>query len=84
MVDHVRLPIKDFGGAKWAELGALGTHEICGEQCHLADSKFSFIGGHRVRLFKFKKNVHWKLPTGVELDISGVTPADPARRRQAR
>jgi hypothetical protein len=53
----------------------------------MVENKYSFAGGHRVRLYRFKDNVHWRIPAGVELDISRVDPttgngaAQPPRRR---
>lgn len=87
MVRRVYLPVKEIGGDLWAEISATGpsvSHEICGEQVKLSNSRFSFAGGHRVQLFKFKKNVHWKIPSGVTLDISDVTPAVAPRRQTGR
>lgn len=83
-VSSVRVPLKDFKSEKWGDLGALGHHtfEIIGEKVDKKNDKFSFLGGHRVRLYKFTKNVHFKIPAGIELDISAVTPgAHPPRRR---
>jgi len=87
VAQHITLPVKRVGSDHWAELGAVApqwTHEICGEDVRLKDHNYSFAGGHRVRLYKFKKNVHWKIPTGVQLDISGVAPAQPPRRQGGR
>ncbi len=82
---HVRVPIKTFKKQPWGMLSQLGsTHEICGEDVKKINDNFSFVGGHRVRLFKFKKNVHWLIPKGTDLDISTVPPGGsaPRRRRQ--
>lgn len=80
---HVRVPLKEWDGHKWAQLNLLAlTHEICGETVKMKDGAYSFAGGHRVRLYSFKKNVHWKVPEGVSLDISGVEPGAAPRRRQ--
>jgi len=82
---HVRVPVRTLGTVRWGALAYMGdTHEICGEKADCIDQKFSFAGGHRVRLFRFKKNVHWKIPQGVELDIAAVAPAQAARRHQGR
>jgi hypothetical protein len=84
MLGHVRVPVKIVGGERWGHLSALGdaAHFICGEDVWKKDENFSFAGGHRVRLYAFKKNVHWKIPEGVSLDISGVPAATSAPRRQ--
>jgi hypothetical protein len=72
MANHVRVPIKVFAGQNWGDLSSLNlTHEIVGETVHQLKD-MSFQGGHRVRLYKFKKNVHWLIPLGVDLDISEV------------
>ena len=84
MRERVSIPIKVANKKKWGDLTVFGdSHEICGETVRETDSKYSFTGGHRVRLYKFKKNVHWKIPTGTDLDISSVPPGqNPPRRRQ--
>jgi hypothetical protein len=81
--DRITLPVKKFRSDRWAEVCALApslTYSIVGERCDLADANFSFIGGHRVRLYKFKKNVHFMVPTGVQIDISNVPSAAAPRR----
>jgi hypothetical protein len=86
MVEHISVPIKKVGSDRWGQLSTFGdSHLICGETVHPKDMGFSFAGGHRVRLYSFKKNVHWKIPAGapvVAVDITDVSPADPPRRRQ--
>ena len=86
MAKRICLPVKRVGQDEWAEISAVApqwTHEICGEDVRPKDLGFSFAGQHRVRLYKFKKNVHWKIPTGVvTLDISAVPVANPPPRRQ--
>lgn len=63
---------------------ALGSHayDVIGEDVKQLND-ISFIGGHRVRLYRFKKNVHFKLPpSGVELNIVDVpAAAGPQLRR---
>lgn len=79
MAKHVLVPINKDG---WGNLSALGiTHEIVGETVKLRDDKYSFAGGHRVRLFHFKKNVHWRI-SSAEFDITDVKPATPPRKTQ--
>jgi hypothetical protein len=81
MANHVRVPIKILGKERWGQLCLLGdSHLICGEAVKLKDENFSFAGGHRVRLYAFKKNVHWKIPDEVAFDIADVTPATSPRR----
>jgi hypothetical protein len=83
-IKHIQVPIKVLGGERWGQLSYFGdTHLICGETVKQKDEKYSFAGGHRVRLYSFKKNVHWKIPEGISLDIAAV-PAAPAPRRTQR
>jgi hypothetical protein len=84
MAEQVRVPVKIVGTERWGQLSLLGdAHLICGETVQLKDSNFSFAGVHRVRLYSFKKNVHWKIPADISLDIAAVNPA-PAPRRTKR
>lgn len=79
----LRIPVKEVNGERWGDLSSYAlAHQFCGER---VDKKadISFAGGHRVRLYSFKKNVHWKIPTGQELNISDVTP-EIAPRKQRR
>jgi hypothetical protein len=83
MADRISVPVKAFEGGRWGHLSAFAdTHQICGETVRLKEQNFSFAGGHRVRLYIFKKNVHWKIPDGIALDISDVAPAAAPRRIQ--
>jgi hypothetical protein len=83
MADHVNVPIKMLGTDRWGQLSVFGdSHLICGESVKLKEANYSFAGGHRVRLYSFKKNVHWKIPEGASLDIAAVAPAASARRSQ--
>jgi hypothetical protein len=83
MRDRLTVSLKSYQGERWADLNSFGlTHEFCGEVVKMKDEKFSFLGGHRVRLYSFKKNVHWRIPSGIEVDISDVPAlAAPAGRR---
>ena len=83
---HVRVPVKHWNKGNWGDLSALSqilTHEIVGEEVRQGKD-FSFAGGHRVRFFKFKKNVHFKINEGVNLDISDISPGTLPVRRQGR
>jgi hypothetical protein len=83
MPDYVRVPIKTVGAEKWGLLSLLSdSHLICGESVRQKDENYSFAGQHRVRLYSFKKNVAFKIPEGVSLDIAGVPPANAPRRAQ--
>jgi hypothetical protein len=82
MVEHISVPVKMIGKERWGQLSVFGlSHLICGETVHQKPD-YSFAGGHRVRLYSFKKSVSWKIPDEVDLDISGVTPANAPRRQQ--
>lgn len=83
-MSSIPVPIKKFSGDYWGDLCSFGTHsvEIVGEVVHKRNDNFPFIQGHRVRLFKFKKNVHFKVPAGTDIDISGVQPGKSPTRRQ--
>lgn len=82
MADSISVPVKTLSSKRWGLLSYFGnTHLVCAENVDTIDSKFSFAGGHRVRLVRLKKNVHWQLPAGVELDIAEV-PTAAAPRRQ--
>ncbi len=84
MVDHLTIPIRIVHKERWGNLSVFGDkHEFCGEDIR-QKKDISFTGGHRVRLYVAKKNVHWKIPERVELDISGVAPARAPRRRPRR
>jgi len=82
MAERISVPVKTVQGERWAELNAFGSqHIIAGEKCTVKDQNYSFAGGHRVRLYSIKHNVHWKIPAGIPLDVSQVAPAEPPRRR---
>ena len=73
-------PTNRVSGDTWYDLTAYGVaHEICGETVKQKND-ISFVGGHRVRLFVYKKNVHWRPIQGLVIDIEQVDPAAPPRR----
>jgi hypothetical protein len=82
--DHVRIPVRMVNGVKWGNLSAISdTHEVVGEKVTKVEENFTFSGQHRVRLYRFRKNVHWRIPAGVAMfDISAVSVSDPPRRPQ--
>lgn len=84
MSEVIRVPIVLYGSQKWGSLDSLGiSFEIVGESVAKKEENYSFIGGHRLRLYKFKKDVHFRVPSGRELDITDVQPAGvPPTRRQ--
>lgn len=85
MTEHIRVPVRVIGGERWGALSFYGPrHDFIGEKVKELRLKYTFAGNHRVRLFSFTKNVHWRLPAGVDLDISGVQPASRPPRRRGR
>jgi hypothetical protein len=73
------VPVIEHDGHRWAALVNFGKdHDITGERQSCINEKYSFKGGHRVRIYRIKKNVYWRLPSKITLDISDV----PARRVQ--
>jgi hypothetical protein len=83
MVDHIPVPIKTVGKDRWGQLCLIAdTFLICGESVDLRDQKFSFAGNHRLRLYRFRKSVNFKIPDGIALDIAEVLPASAPRRTQ--
>ena len=79
MTETVKLPITKYQNEKWVHLSKIapaGSHWFVGEKFSMEEN-YSFHGQHRVRLIKLKNNVWWKIPVGVEVDISAVVPANP-------
>jgi hypothetical protein len=84
MRDRVSVPVKVVGGDRWGDLSVFGqNHEICGEVVRQVND-YSFAGGHRVRLYKFRKSVHFRIVDGMVVDISALLPAAPPPRRKPR
>ena len=80
---NLSIPVKVVNGEQWGDLTVYGlSHEVCGERVDPKNQNFSFAGGHRVRLYSFKKNVHWRIPRGQELNITDVVPEVAPRRQQ--
>ena len=83
MSERVIIPVRQYGSQKWGWLSSLcDDHEIVGYDFRKVDENYSFAGGHRVRLYKVKGNVHFKVPTGATFDISAVPAAAPRRVSQ--
>jgi hypothetical protein len=79
---NIFVPTVRHAQASWANLNYYGPkHVICAESMKIDTESFSFIGGHRVRLYSVKGNVHWKIPPSFEVDITSV-PLPNAPRRQ--
>ena len=81
-MDRVSIKVRQHDKRNWAALCFLGnTHLVCAEAIKTVDAAYSFIGGHRVRLFQLRKNVNWVVPIeGEQLDISAVAPEPPRRQ----
>jgi hypothetical protein len=89
--DRIAVPIRIYNGEKWGALTYIACGrplEVVAEQFEQKKENFSLFGQHRVRLFKLKANIHFKLPAdAVTLDISGVPAAvqpPPTRRQKGR
>ena len=85
----LRVPIRIVDKVKWGALaflvhGATEAVDVIGEKADLIDNNFSFAGGHRVRKYRFKKNVHFSISTGMTLNIEQVPPAGTPQRRTQR
>lgn len=79
---QLSFPVKVVNGVEWLDFTAHGiAHEFCGEVCK-QKSDLSFGGGHRVRHYHFRKNVHWRAPDGTTIDISDLDPDSAPPRRQ--
>jgi hypothetical protein len=85
MAEYIKVPIVKWDSASWAALNFFGkTHFICGEDYKVKAEKYTFLGQHRVRLYAVKGNVHWKIPQGINLDVSEVPKAIAPRRMPRR
>jgi hypothetical protein len=84
MARTVSFPIVQVNNVSWAKLSVYApsnTHIVCAENFK-QQKDISFAGGHRVRVYGLKNNIHWRVPEGIDLDISNVgVPAAPRRRQ---
>jgi hypothetical protein len=79
MADHISVPVVEHDGYRWGALAYYGKdHEFTGEGFKCIDHKYTFRNEHRVRIYRIRKQVFWRIPTGIELDIGAV----PQRRVQ--
>jgi hypothetical protein len=78
------LPLVDHDHSSWGCINYFGKkHVICAEKFDVKNEKYSFKGGHRVRLYTVEGNVHWKIPADTVIDIADVKVAQvPPQRRQ--
>ena len=82
-LEHVPIRIVKFGGEKWGALTDFAKiHEIVGTKMSRNKKDMSLPNGHQVRRYKFTGQVHWKIPAGVDADISGIAPGKPPRRKK--
>ncbi len=80
-VGHIHVPVVKFKGDLWGALSVLSvSHEIVGASAKIAKKRIPFLGGHRVARVRLTSMVHWKIPAGVEADISAVPPSGTPRR----
>jgi hypothetical protein len=88
MTRNLVLAVKDFKNEAWCALSSLGIGgvDVVAYKVKKVDDQFTFEGNHKVRLFRFWDNVHFKIPTGVKLNIEAVpmAAAPPTRRHDRR
>ena len=81
---NVPVPIVLFGTKKWGALKYLAkSHEIVGTTVN-KKKDMSLPNRHQVRRYTFTGQVHWKIPVGVDVDVSDITPVQPPQRRKQR
>lgn len=82
---NVPVRIVLIGGEKWGALTDFAkSHEIVGTKVNKKKKDMSLPNQHRVRRYIFTGQVHWKIPVGVEADVSGIAPGQLPRRRNRR
>jgi hypothetical protein len=75
---HLQVPLIEFGGQVWGDLTVFGRkHELIATTVK-PGGRVSFLNQHGVGTVSLEKMVHWKIPSGVDLDISDV--GTPRRR----
>jgi len=80
-IGHLLVPVVNFGGAHWGALSEFASsHDIVATSARIG-KRISFLDNHQVSQVKLKSMVHWKIPSGVEAEISAV-PSGEAPRRQ--
>src|SRR4051812_36999639 len=82
MATVVRVPVKNIKGTEWADLSSnypSSTHIICATDVRMGED-IALYHNHGLRSRKFKHNVHWRVMTGFDIDITNVPtlPASPA------
>jgi hypothetical protein len=79
---HCPVPIREHGNHSWGALCFFGMsqgHVFAAEKCKtISAHSYSFLGGHKLSLFKLENKVHWRIPD--DWDISAVDVDTPARR----
>ena len=82
-VGHIPVPVVKFKGDLWGALSEYSaSHEIVATSVKITKKRIPFLDGHRVDRVKLTSMVHWKIPTGVDPDISAVPPSGTPRRRR--
>jgi hypothetical protein len=82
------LPVREVQGEKWCSLQYMGVKrlDIVAYSVH-AKQRHTFAGGHRHKFITVRDDIHILFPDGtikVPLDIEGVRPATPPRRRHGQ
>ncbi len=74
-MSSIPVPLKLYNNERWGALDGWGNRsiEVVAERFERKDENYSFIRGHRVRLYKLYDAMHFKVP--VTLNISNVQPA---------
>jgi hypothetical protein len=68
----ISLPTIMHDGYEWGALNYFGREHIIAGGVSIREERYTFLGGHRVRLYSIKANVHWRIPAGVVLDVTAV------------
>ena len=76
---HLPVPLIEYGGQVWGDLTAFGRKHDFIATTVKPGKRTTFLNQHGVGTVSLDKMVHWKIPTGVDLDISEV--GGPAPRR---
>ena len=83
MAKSLTVPLVSHDQSSWACLSYFSKKTvICAESFSQKQDKYSFLGGHRVRLYSLEGNVHWKIPLDTAINIEDVKPAQVPARRQ--
>lgn len=82
-VGQISVPVVNYKGDPWGDLSLFSAaHEMVATSVKIAKRRISFLDNHQVNRITLKSMVHWKIPSGVEADISAVAPNSVPRRRR--